>query len=372
MEAPVPEPLPVVARVAKERGLLTIGIVTIPFLFEGQVKIKKAIAGADEMAKYVDALLVINNERLTEIYGDLDFMNAFGKADDTLSVAARSISEIITRQGIINLDFNDVDTTLRDGGAAIISTGFGEGEGRVTAAIQDALNSPLLKNRDILGSKKLLFNLYFNPQAQDKFLMSETKELTQFIGQINSSVDVIWGVCPDETIGNQVKITILAAGFEITLRDEENEIINGVNVNPNQGTVIDINPHTGNNVGVGADTAKFQFPQPARSQQSQVGAIQQPQQSQGMRNPMELVPDVRVMEEYGKDKTQIFTGAKERSSAIILGLNQLDDDSICDTLERYPAYKRERRIIDSIRSGAFDSGQQNIPASTGSGKAFSF
>lgn len=363
---------PVVARVAKERGLLTVGIVTIPFLFEGQVKIKKALAGADEMAKYVDALLVINNERLTEIYGDLDFINAFGKADDTLSIAARSISELITHNGKINLDFNDVDTTLRNGGAAIISTGYGEGEGRVTAAIQDALNSPLLKNRDILGSKKLLFNLYFNPQAQDKFLMSETKELTQFIGQINSSVDVIWGVCPDETIGNQVKITILAAGFEITLRDEENEIINGVNVNPNQGTVIDINPHTGNNVGVGADTAKFQFPQPARSQQSQVGAIQQPQQSQGMRNPMELVPDVRVMEEYGKDKTQIFTGAKERSSAIILGLNQLDDDSICDTLERYPAYKRERRIIDSIRSGAFDSGQQNIPASTGSGKAFSF
>ena len=315
---------------------------------------------------------MITNERLPEKDGDLNFMNAFGKADDTLSVAARSISEIITRQGIINLDFNDVDTTLRDGGAAIISTGFGEGEGRVTAAIQDALNSPLLKNRDILGSKKLLFNLYFNPQAQDKFLMSETKELTQFIGQINSSVDVIWGVCPDETIGNQVKITILAAGFEITLRDEENEIINGVNVNPNQGTVIDINPHTGNNVGVGADTAKFQFPQQARAQQSQVGTIQQPQQSQGMRNPMELVPDVRVMEEYGKDKTQIFTGAKERSSAIILGLNQLDDDSICDTLERYPAYKRERRIIDSIRSGAFDSGQQNIPASTGSGKAFSF
>ena len=363
---------PVVARVAKERGLLTIGIVTIPFLFEGQVKIKKAIAGADEMAKYVDALLVINNERLTEIYGDLDFMNAFGKADDTLSVAARSISEIITRQGIINLDFNDVDTTLRDGGAAIISTGFGEGEGRVTAAIQDALNSPLLKNRDILGSKKLLFNLYFNPQAEDKFLMSETKELTQFIGQINSSVDVIWGVCPDESIGNQVKITILAAGFEITLRDEENEILNGDNNSHSSGPVIDINPHAsaGRN---GVNTAKFQFPQQPRSQQSQTaGMPQQQRQPQNVANPVESVPDMRVIEEYGKDKTQIFTGAKERSSAIILGLNQLDDDSICDTLERYPAYKRERRTIDSIRSGAFDSGQQNIPASTGSGKAFSF
>ena len=153
---------PVVARVARERGLLTIGIVTIPFLFEGDRKILKALDGADEMAKYVDALLVINNERLAEIYGDLSFVNAFGKADDTLSTAASSISEIITGDGYINLDFNDVDTTLRNGGAAIISTGYGEGENRVTQAIDDALNSPLLKNRDVFGSKRLLFNLYFS------------------------------------------------------------------------------------------------------------------------------------------------------------------------------------------------------------------
>ena len=144
------------------------------------------------MAKHVDALLVINNERLGEIYGDLDFLNAFGKADDTLSIAARSISELITCNGLINLDFNDVDSTLRDGGAAIISTGYGEGEERVTKAIRDALNSPLLKNRDILGSKKLLFNLYFNPNAEEKFLMSETREITDFIGSITTDVDVIW------------------------------------------------------------------------------------------------------------------------------------------------------------------------------------
>ena len=152
---------PVVARLAKEHGLLTIGIVTIPFLFEGERKILKALNGADEMSKYVDALLVINNQRLTDIYPDLNFVNAFGKADDTLTTAARSISELITCDGKINLDFNDVDTTLRDGGAAIISTGYGEGEQRVTKAIDDALNSPLLKNRDILTSKKLLFNIYF-------------------------------------------------------------------------------------------------------------------------------------------------------------------------------------------------------------------
>ena len=133
---------PVVARIAKERGLLTIGIVTIPFLFEGEKKILKALDGADEMSKYVDALLVINNERLTDIYRDLDFINAFGKADETLSTAARSISELITCNGHINLDFNDVDTTLRNGGAAIISCGYGEGENRVTKAINDALKSP--------------------------------------------------------------------------------------------------------------------------------------------------------------------------------------------------------------------------------------
>ena len=216
---------PVVARIAKQRGLLTIGIVTIPFLFEGQKKIKKAIAGADEMAKHVDALLVINNERLGEIYGDLDFLNAFGKADDTLSIAARSISELITCNGLINLDFNDVDSTLRDGGAAIISTGYGEGEERVTKAIRDALNSPLLKNRDILGSKKLLFNLYFNPNAEEKFLMSETREITDFIGSITTDVDVIWGVGFDENLGNGVKMTILASGFDVTLREEEEELM---------------------------------------------------------------------------------------------------------------------------------------------------
>ena len=202
---------PVVARIAKERGLLTIGIVTIPFLFEGEKKILKALDGADEMSKYVDALLVINNERLTEIYHDLNFINAFGKADDTLSTAARSISELITCNGHINLDFNDVDTTLRNGGAAIISSGYGEGEHRVTKAIHDALNSPLLKNRDILGSKKLLFNLYFSRDAEQEFVMEEADELNEFMRSLDREVDVIWGVAFDETLGNKVKITILAS-----------------------------------------------------------------------------------------------------------------------------------------------------------------
>lgn len=358
---------PVVARIARERGLLTVGIVTIPFLFEGQVKIKKAIAGADEMAKYVDALLVINNERLTEIYGDLDFINAFGKADDTLSIAARSISELITHNGKINLDFNDVDTTLRNGGAAIISTGYGEGEGRVTAAIQDALNSPLLKNRDIMGSKKLLFCLFFNPNAEDKFLMSETKQLTQFIGSINTEVDVIWGVRYDESLGNQVKITILAAGFDITLRGEEDQIINGENDNNGNGPQFDF----GGRRQAGTSSApnvplKFQVPASQPRQVAETPVTQAPK----VEKPEEKISDRRISEEYGFDKLQNLS---QDRTAIILGPNQLDDDAICDAIEKYPAYKRDRRIIDDIRNGAYDAGHQPKPVSpTGQGQTFSY
>ena len=293
---------PVVARIAKQRGLLTIGIVTIPFLFEGQKKIKKAIAGADEMAKHVDALLVINNERLGEIYGDLDFLNAFGKADDTLSIAARSISELITCNGLINLDFNDVDSTLRDGGAAIISTGYGEGEERVTKAIRDALNSPLLKNRDILGSKKLLFNLYFNPNAEEKFLMSETREITDFIGSITTDVDVIWGVGFDENLGNGVKMTILASGFDVTLREEEEELM----ANGMSGFGF------GGGKPGGRPATPTPPPAPAKSGIQTAPAAPAVAPKVNTPNPSEIT-DERLAEEYGLTKIKDLTEGKDRT-----------------------------------------------------------
>ena len=153
---------PVIARISKSMGILTVGIVTIPFRFEGAKKIDQALDGVEEMAKHVDALLVINNERLRQIYPNLDVFEAFGKADDTLSVAAKSISEIITVKGIINLDFRDVETTLKDGGVAIMSTGYGEGECRVGKAIEDALNSPLLNDNDVFNSKNILLSIAFS------------------------------------------------------------------------------------------------------------------------------------------------------------------------------------------------------------------
>ncbi len=304
---------PVVARIAKERGLLTIGIVTIPFLFEGRKKIMKALAGADKMRQYVDALLVINNERLTEIYPDCNMIDGFAKADDTLLTAARSISELITRKGHIDIDFADVDTTLRNGGAAIISTGYGEGERRVTKAIEDALNSPLLKNRDIMGSKKLLFNLFFSREAEQEFLMEEANELTEFVTNIDSGVDVIWGLAFDETLGNKVKITILAAGFEENLEAEENELTDKKRSN---------SPFGGDLFSRGRRQEKKKEPVEASS-----------------------VDTERLEREYGKDKV----GDMQQKRNIILSPDQFDDDEVIELLERTPTYTRDKKVIDRVK-----------------------
>ena len=297
---------PVVARIARENDILTVGIVTIPFLFEGEKKILKALNGADEMSKYVDALLVINNERLTDIYGDLDFSNGFAKADDILSIAAQSISEIITVNGKINLDLNDVSTTLKDGGVAIISRGYGEGENRITKAIQDALNSPLLRNRDIEGSKKILFNIYYNPNDTEKpFKMSELNEFTSFMNQF-SDMDVIWGVSYDETLGSKVRITILASGFSVTITDDK----------------------------------EFRT-QPAESTETS---------AQTTTNEVQ-----RIAEEYGSDKVNAQRQQQARARYIILTPDQFDKEDVLAIFERYPTYNRDSKVKDLIREASKNS-----------------
>lgn len=306
---------PVIARIARELDLLTIGIVTIPFLFEGPKKIMKALGGADEMSKYVDALLVINNERLTDIYPDLDIINGFAKADDTLTTAARSISELITSVGHINVDFNDVNTTLRSGGSAIISTGFGEGQNRVANAIEDALKSPLLKNRDIMGSKKLLFNLYFSPEADEKFQMSEVDELTSFVTTLGGDVDVIWGLSFDNSLGNQVKITVLAAGFDVSLESEEDDLLQK------------------RTRGLGQKRGGGRLPDPVRP----------------ARNSTSGYDEDRFKKEYGQKATD-YKESKDRTRYIVLNPDQFDDDDVIDILEKYPTATRDKKIVERVRN----------------------
>lgn len=213
---------PIIARESKKLDILTVGIVTIPFKFEGKKKIAQALEGVEEMSKNVDALLVINNERLRRIYGELSVMEAFAKADDTLSVAAKSIAEIITIHGQINLDFNDVKTVLKDGGVAIMSTGYGEGDGRVKKAIADALHSPLLNDNDVYKSKKMLLSISFrSDDANHKgLMMDEMNDVNDFMDQFGSDYELKWGVANDPALGEKVKVTILATGFGLSDVDE--------------------------------------------------------------------------------------------------------------------------------------------------------
>lgn len=210
---------PVIARVAKEKGLLTIGVVTIPFYFEHRRKIIKALKGVDELRKNVDALLIVNNERLCDIYSDtnISLKNALTEADNVLKNAVKGISELITisSEGNINLDFRDVETTMRNGGGAIMAIGRAKGDHRVERAIIDALDSPLLHGNDISRAKRILFNIYAS--EENPILIPEMQEVDDFFDQLNPDVEVIWGTSTDDSLGEDAKVIILATD----MNDEE-------------------------------------------------------------------------------------------------------------------------------------------------------
>ena len=298
---------PVIARVSKEMGILTVGIVTIPFRFEGAKKIDQALDGVEEMAKHVDALLVINNERLREIYPDLSLTAAFGKADDTLSVAAKSIAEIITVHGLINLDFNDVKTVLKDGGVAIMSTGYGEGEDRVQKAIDDALNSPLLNDNDVFNSKKILLSIAFNEEkgAGDNFMMEEMNYVNDFMDKFGD-FEIKWGVAIDPDLGKKVKVTILATGFGISNVD---------------GMDARLHKHS----------------------QEEANRIAEEQERAAAREERRG----RFYKDQGTSRRY-----KRRPHIYLFRPEDLDNDDVISAVESTPTYKRTREILDGIRRQA--------------------
>ena len=292
---------PIIAKTAKDMEILTVGIVTIPFLFEGNKKIDQALDGVEEMSKHVDALLVINNERLRDVYSDLSVMNAFGKADDTLSVAAKSIAEIITIRGKINLDFNDVKTVLKDGGVAIMSTGYGYGEGRVTQAITDALHSPLLNNNDIFNSKKDLFNISYSSNSD--LMMEEMNEVHEFMSRFDKDVETKWGLYIDDNLEDKVKFTILATGF-------------GIKDVPGMNNKL------------------------SAEEQKRQEELEEEEQKKAERRDDFYPGSYKNNRKKGNYKIYIFTQ------------EDLDNDDIISMVETTPTYKRSKAVLESIQSRA--------------------
>ena len=204
---------PIIAREAKSRGLLTVAIVTIPFLFELQRQVDKALDGVERLAKEVDAILVINNERLREIYPDLTVINAFKKADETLTKAVGSIVEIIKMRGRVNLDFRDVNMGLHQGGLAVISSGHATGPQRVTRAIRDALYSPLLNNKDIFRATRIAMAITCSSEPDQALLIDEMSEIEHFTTRFDGNPYFKCGFVTDAAMGDEIKVTILASGF---------------------------------------------------------------------------------------------------------------------------------------------------------------
>ena len=301
---------PIVAGVAKRMNILTVGIVTIPFLFEGVKKIIQALKGVEEIKQNVDALLVINNERLREIYFDLDIPNAFKKADDTLTVAAKSISEIITVAGYINLDFADVNTVLRDGGVAIMSNGLGRGENRVSTAINNALHSPLLNNNDVFKAKKILLNITFGPLQP--LMMEEMSEVHDFMGKFGSDIEVIWGTASDPDLEDGIKITVLATGFGIEDVAPLTEIENGRNRALDNAEII-------------------------RKAEKELQHTED--EEKWIRY---------LLKKYYGEEVSIDRIKTQHPKPFIFNPNNLDDNEIIDALINYPAYNRNPQLMLNI------------------------
>ena len=203
---------PIIAKAAQEMDILTVGIVTLPFSFEGRRRSKQGVDGLEELKNNVDTLIVISNDKLRQIHGNLKLSEAFAEADDILSTAAKGIAEIITVPGYVNVDFEDVNTVMRDSGVAIMGTAVAEGEDRAKLAVDEALNSPLLEENDIRGAQHILLNI---TSGNKEVTMDEIFEITEFVQEeAGFGTDLIWGNCYDETLGDKLSVTVIATGFE--------------------------------------------------------------------------------------------------------------------------------------------------------------
>ena len=214
---------PVVAEVARELDILTVGIVTLPFSFEGKRRQQQALLGIEELRKHVDALLVISNDKLRQEHGDMKLAQAFKKADDVLKTAAKGIAEIITVTGYVNVDFQDVNTVMRNSGKAIMGSGYAEGEGRALRAVTEAVHSPLLDDSEIAGAKNILVYI---TSGTEEVSLDEVTEITEYVQEATGNCsDVIWGNGEDLSLGEGINVTLIATGFEEETSESKRHIL---------------------------------------------------------------------------------------------------------------------------------------------------
>jgi len=328
---------PVIAKAAREVGVLTVGIVTIPFKFEGRVRIEQAIEGIAEMEQHVDSLLIINNEKLRDMYGDLKLSNAFSRADNVLATATKGIAEIITVHGYINVDFADVETVMKNSGVAIMGSATAQGNERAIDAIQAALESPLLNNNDIKGARNILLNI---TSGVDEITMDEVGEITDYVqDRVGETASIIWGSGIDERLNGDVSVTIIATGFasgHIIHKEDGKPVKKGVTrySMDEEGNVND------------EEIEKSEAEQEEDSRVVDFDLLEQEKKRQiewlyGEDAPGNPENDPKNdLLSWAIDKEGEGKAILEPGSAAALTPEEMDDEKLIDEMENVPAYKR--------------------------------
>jgi cell division protein FtsZ len=317
---------PVVARVARELGILTVAIVTIPFRFEGTRRFEQAMEGVRELREHVDSLLIINNEKLREMYGDLTIRDAFSKADNVLTTAAKGIAELITLPGYINVDFADVSTIMNNGGITVMGSASASGENRARKAVETALNSPLLNNSDITGARKILLNIT-SGSGNNEVTMDELFEITDYVTRSAKNASMIWGAGNDEKLGDAVCVTIVATDFAESCIPPDLEPLNASPSTkirlPLDNIREEVDIHICNPENTSSNTVQSRY----EVREKQVSTQQ------------------KIEWESSADA---MTETAERTRAIP---SIVDENANIDELENTPAYLRKKIKIDSQACG---------------------
>ncbi|MEM1326805.1 MAG: cell division protein FtsZ [Bacteroidota bacterium] len=332
---------PIIARAAKELDILTVGIVTTPFTFEGRRRAQQAHEGLQEFKKNVDTLIVISNDRLRQVYGNLVLSQAFSQADDILTTAAKGIAEIITVPGYVNVDFEDVNTVMRESGAAIMGTASAAGEDRAKVAVDQALNSPLLEDNDIRGAQHILLNI---TSGTTEVTMDEIFEITEFVQEeAGYGTDLIWGNCYDETLGDKLCVTVIATGFEknrrqngklgLNVQDERVKVSLDDDMQPKRSPLADISQIQEEEE---AAAPTFEFDQVRAAVDQYNYSYQEPYVSEQEQQEEEEARKRQAMNEYKRRERLRNTTVK------------LNNPKVVNELENEPAYLRRGVHLDEV------------------------
>ncbi len=338
---------PIIAQAAREMGILTVAIVTIPFEFEGKKRKQQADEGVELLKKNVDTIIIIRNQRLREMFGNLNLSEAFANADNILTTAAKGIAEIITVTGYINVDFEDVKTAVQNSGVAIMGSGIAEGENRATKAVEQALSSPLLNDNNIKGARYILMNV---ASGTKEVTMDEIGDITDYIqDQAGLSADVIWGNCQDEQLGEKISVTIIATGFKT--RDELGNELNRVksqvkNVHSLNEEVAPVRENAENKIKVADSLEPVLKTDTPISNEKEVN--QDFQFEFNLLPKKDTPPASPVSEKHIED-------AEEKKSAIV---HDLYEDQLQDETDEQLRKSRERVI--KLKSLSYKIGNANI------------